>query len=201
MPIKPNKPFNPCPQGQQPCNNHPGDKSCCPNRNPKNISNEPKQVGPPKARSNLGTATPRFKTPIRAKKNIIRDIVVSGNRPIPKVTYAKDGTKRFHVNEGRPKQLNRNVTQGRRPKVIHKNVIKKPTGGNGGNGGNGGSGNRIEPACCFQPDGNWYCNYSWQVVNECADGAAPWDPHHGFFTGNSICSEDDDIGMPGHKLP
>jgi hypothetical protein len=101
MPIKQNKPFNPCPSGHNLCNPNDGnDKSCCPQEDPSKINNKNNiQSGPPKARSNIPPNFTKYNYGVRPTKNITRDIVVSGNRPIPKVKYAKDGTKRFTVNE------------------------------------------------------------------------------------------------------
>jgi len=185
MPIKPNKPFNPCPQGQQPCNNNPDDKSCCPNTNPKIVQRQPQQLKPPKARSNLGTATPSLaNTKIRKKKNIIRDIVVSGNRPIPKVKYAKDGTKRFHVNEGKRKSRPTSIRKKTRPR----NIIQHQNG----SGGDGSEHRDVSP-CCSQGAGEWYCAWGGGLVDNCHAGASPWTPGGGYID----CGEDAHPDVPG----
>jgi|TARA_B100000287_G_scaffold35523_2_gene32734 hypothetical protein len=149
MPIRQNKPFNPCPEGLVLCNPMDGnDKSCCPPKDPRRIKQEENiNTGPPKARSNLPTNLPRFTSKPRPTKNINRDIVVSGNKPIPKITYAKDGTKRFGVTEEK-KYNNR----------VH-NVIP--------HGNNGGGQSRQPTPCCTNTPGRWSCSSLGTYTHDC----------------------------------
>ena len=162
MPIKQNKPFNPCPDGQVLCNPMDGnDMSCCFPEDPKVIKQKEnlESSGPPKARSNIPHNLPRFNYDKRPTKNIRRDIVVSGNRPIPKVRYAKDGT--------------------RRSKVTEKRVYSGKVQSNNNNGSND---TREPTPCCSQSPGSWSCSEYGQYNENCLTGT-----HH---PGAQACSND-----------